>query len=199
MSYELGGNRLESITGAVELSIRGNPVVQSPEDLLEMGRRTEFVGESTREIRPGGKGRIAITPAAPSKRPLETALMEGLMLAQWEVEGELPDHIRLDPGTYFYAVQHLNRRWLGFAIGFGGGLACTTIGLIAKQRIAIHPDEPHPMVQINTHSMFGAEQLEQLSGKGTLRTAARQDWVDYSTWEEHGVGCITTTFCSPTT
>lgn len=189
----------ERITGAFDSFITGQPALKSPGEILSRCRDAKLVEEAASTITPGGTCRIKVIPAAPQSRPLETALMDGLFLARWDVEGKTPDRIRLQEGSYFYFVQRINNRWVGFAVDGRGRLACSTLGIIAKQHIAIHPDEPHPMVRIHPHPLASPEEVSLLFGGAGLGLAAEQDWVDYSTWEQHGTGCITTTFCSPTT
>lgn len=189
----------ERITGAVDMIIEGRPLLKSPGEIFDSCRTVDVVQDRAVTLSINGPCNITFTPAAHQPRALETALMEGLFLARLDVEGETPDRIRLDEGSYYYYVQRVSRRWIGFAVDLRGRLACTTLGVLAKQHIAIHPDEPHPSVDMVLHSIATPEEVDRLFGGSGLGLTAAQDWAEYHTWDEHGVGCIKTIFCSPTT
>lgn len=79
-----------------------------------------------------------------------------------------------------------------------GRFACVTIGVQVKQLLSIHPGHEHPKrPMIHMHKIPSVDEKALLGSD--LLLAAEEDWVNYSTWIEHGLGCITTTFCSPTT
>jgi len=181
-------------TGAVDILIDGSLPVRTGKEILAIAKKTRF-NEAGAFERKYSNGSLRYVPPIGTKKPMRNAFPEGLLLYKMIVDRKAPDHINLDPGTYYFFMQFVNGRWIGVAVDLRGRVACTSYGLIARELFTVHIGERH----ISTSKVIG-HSITVPSDVAKLGAAADDGWVDVQiNWEPFGAGCWKDIVCVPGT
>jgi hypothetical protein len=182
----------------IDIAIEGKSTLKSGREILAVARKTKFLERHKVEQRYGRNSSITYVPRDYVDDALPRAVVEGLLLSKIIVTGQAPQGINLAPGTYYYFVQNVGSRWVGFAVNNQGSIACTTAGVVVHQIFNIHPDKPHTRgPEITIHPIASLHERRRL---GSL---SAQHWWEWTIWTGKigdgpaSPGCATTKFCSP--
>jgi hypothetical protein len=180
----------------VEIAVEGTATLKSGQEILSLARETKFKERNRLEDRHGRDSSITYVPRDYIPEPLGTAAVQGLLLCKLIVKGQAPQGVNLVPGTYYYFVQLVDRRWIGFAVSTVGAVACTTLGIMASQTFTVHPDKPHTLgPQVTIHPISSPKERRRVSA------LAVEYWWEWTMWEgkmgEGSAGCKTTKWCNP--
>jgi hypothetical protein len=183
-------------TGAVDLIMAGKPQLKNAREILAIAKKTKFNEAGGYESKYNG-GSVAYVPPEATHDALRKALTEGLLLYKFTIKGASPKNINLPQGTYYFYMQFIDGRWVGFAVDEEGISRCFTFGLIAREVYTEHPGREHvPGSYIAMHQIASADDLAKL---GDIQ-AADADWADVQIgWQPFGAGCWKQIVCVPGT
>jgi hypothetical protein len=183
-------------TGAVDLIVAGKPQLKNAKEILAIAKKTKFNEAGGYENKYNG-GSVEYVPPEPTHDALRKALVEGLLLYKFTIKGASPKNINLPQGTYYFYMQFIDARWVGFAVNEAGISMCYTFGLIAREVYTEHPGSEHVSGSyIAMHQIASKDDLAKL---GDIQ-AADADWADVQIdWQPFGAGCWKQIVCVPGT
>lgn len=199
-------------TGAVGLIFLGErPRPKSGEEIRDIASKTEFFEEGRFRAYYEG-GTIEYMPRTLVPDAISEALARGLLLYKFQIGDDPPSPFRsLDPGEYYTYVDFIEGpdfkqgRWVGRIVNSLGRVACTVVGIEAKQLNDFHMDhrEDHSKPQIDIHGLAAeGSPAEQAAAEGGF--AAAINWVDvlmgwkaYNDTPTGSVGCRKDIICIP--
>lgn len=193
--YENFGRDHVRLTGLIDSILIGDTYTVDSSHLSTLASRAEFEEDSS-VVTQHQSGLIKRVPTVNTRNAIGNALVEGLVLGRYEVEGTLPSHIALDPGSYTFQLHLLDERWVGLAVDSAGGVACMTFGVVVRQLISAHLDRPHRSeARVQRHLSASANLLRRLGVDDQ-----ESGWTDtHVGWEPLGsseIGaCLKTTVC----
>jgi hypothetical protein len=189
-------------TGAVGLIFLGErPRPKSGAEIRDIASKTEFFEEGRFRAQYAG-GTIEYMPRTLVSEGIAEALAHGLLLYKFQIGDDPPIMFRsLDPGEYYTYVDFIEGpdfkqgRWVGRIVNSLGRVACTVVGIEAKQLGDFHMDhrEDHSKPQIDIHGVAAEESPAEESFAAAIFWADVQiSWTQYDTF-----GCRKDLVCVP--
>ncbi len=197
METDFGRN----ITGRVDVFVNGAPPTPANTvDLVAAAAKSRYWEDQAAEFRYADSDfTIKLTPPDFQHLAFAQAATTGLLLFRLDASGKSrPRNLAFEPGTYHFFLNLVDGRWLGRAIGGGGVVICSTLGILVRQQVNYHPGRTHTETpSISLHRVFEAVDAPQQAGR-SLRLQAESGWADVQIdWTPFGAGCWKTIVCVP--
>ncbi len=152
MGHTTAKRNYEQHTGAVSLYLVGKrPKLKSGREVIALAQKTKFLDRRSVEAN-RDTGAVKFTPRELIDGGMQDVMANGLLLSKITITGKPGIMPILKPGTYYLFVDFVpggessphEGRWIGRIFDTGGRIACSVVGIEAKEILAFGAGRKEP-------------------------------------------------------